>query len=246
MARTRFRLSRPRPFFAEIPYYLWGQVNYDSEGNCDHPTDRKWTELWLENRMTNEVLEISGEGTAWSIEGDKALSARAELFLTERSGPEEAIRLGALNDGFHHQGLRRANAVANEFRAKELQPFDSHLFWGSWKWIGWFATHFTSTGRWIMHAAVRKDPRAVFLCIDWLKRGTYSPEQSAALRTALGQLTGVTHETDRAWIKWYEGGLFSRGQKARFPEPEIEPWLAEMKDQTAKMLGETATTDKFD
>jgi hypothetical protein len=43
MATHRLRLTEPRPFFAEVPYYLWGQVNYDSEGDCKSPTDREWT-----------------------------------------------------------------------------------------------------------------------------------------------------------------------------------------------------------
>ena len=31
------------PFFAEAPYFLWGEVNYESEGNCRRPTNRS---LW--------------------------------------------------------------------------------------------------------------------------------------------------------------------------------------------------------
>lgn len=238
MARKKFQLSKQRPFFAELPYYLWGQVNYDSDGNCDRPTDREWTELLLENRMTKEILEITAKGKEWCVKGDEKLAARAERFLVERAGPVDAVRTDAINDELHRQGLRRADAVAKEFCAKELQPFDTHLFWGSWKWIGWFATDFTSSGRWIMHSVVRKDPRAVSLCIDWLKQGTYSPEQSAALRTALNRLTDLSFQKDRDWIKWYEGGLFSRGNQSRFPAPEMEAWLLEMKAETAKMLGD--------
>jgi hypothetical protein len=32
-------ITDPRPYFAEIPYALWGEVNYDSEGDCGRPTD---------------------------------------------------------------------------------------------------------------------------------------------------------------------------------------------------------------
>jgi hypothetical protein len=57
----------PLPFFAEYPYYLWGEVNYDSEGDCKRPTDRAWTRLELANRATRVRLAIkcapSGELT---------------------------------------------------------------------------------------------------------------------------------------------------------------------------------------
>lgn len=33
-SQYRFRLDAPRLFFAGIPYYLWGDVNYDSLGGC--------------------------------------------------------------------------------------------------------------------------------------------------------------------------------------------------------------------
>jgi hypothetical protein len=33
MTTHRLRLTRPRPFFAELTYYIWGQVNYDSWGS---------------------------------------------------------------------------------------------------------------------------------------------------------------------------------------------------------------------
>jgi hypothetical protein len=32
MTTHRLPLAGLRPFFAEVPYYLWGQVNYDSDG----------------------------------------------------------------------------------------------------------------------------------------------------------------------------------------------------------------------
>jgi hypothetical protein len=47
------------PFFAEAPYFLWGEVNYDSEGNCPRPTDRSWTELELTNRQTHEQVSVA-------------------------------------------------------------------------------------------------------------------------------------------------------------------------------------------
>lgn len=99
----------------------------------------------------------------------------------------------------HRCQTRRRDAI--EFEEEILKPFDSHLFWGSWKWIGWFGTEFTWIGRWIMHSVVRRDTRAVKLCIDWLKDGTYSAEQSSALRYGLSKLTGIAFENDAECLK---------------------------------------------
>jgi hypothetical protein len=63
----------------------------------------------------------------------------------------------------------RAAVIAREFERSELDLFDSLVFWGSWKWIGWFATDFTWVGRWIMLSVVTKDVRAVNLCIEWIR-----------------------------------------------------------------------------
>lgn len=90
-----------------------------------------------------------------------------------------------------------------------------------------------------MHAVVRRDPRAVALCIQWLKAGTVAADQSAALRHALTHLAREAKETDRAWVRWHEGGLFSKSGKSRFPEPELVRWLADLKKQ-----GETQSVNK--
>src|SRR5262245_37540282 len=46
----RLHLDGLRPFFAEIPYYVWGEVNYDSMGDCKRPTDREWTWAYFRHR----------------------------------------------------------------------------------------------------------------------------------------------------------------------------------------------------
>src|SRR5438270_201485 len=112
MAQFSFKLDRPRPFFAELPYYLWGQVNYDSEGDCKKPTDRHWTRMYLKHRGTLEVIDI---------------------------------------------------------------------------------------------------------------------EQEAALCYAIQRLSGEPARSGREWVHWYEGDQFSMGAKGRYPEPDYEAWLAELK-----------------
>jgi hypothetical protein len=115
-----------------------------------------------------------------------------------------------------------------EFEKPELQPFNvGHLFWGSWKWVGWFATDFTWVGRWIMHSVVTNDPRAVNLCIEWLRSGTVAEQQSQALRYALNRLTGRSFATDKEWVEWYDKG----GGFREYPEPDFNQWYAELKAQ---------------
>lgn len=220
-----------RPYFAEIPYYVWGEVNYDSDGNCDRPRSRDWTWMDLKNRETKEGLSISIAESAWLIEGSEPAAARAAQFLCERSGAR--IRGGqpiATDENWtHHDSSARAAAVACEFEKAELDRFDSHLFWGSWKWIGWFATDFTWPGRWIMHSVVRGDVRAVNLCVEWLRAGTVSPNQSAAIRGALQILTGESFGSDDEWIRWYDGSGSTPGHRGQYPEPDFEAWWAELK-----------------
>jgi hypothetical protein len=238
MATHELTLSQPRPYFAEVPYYLWGEVNYDSEGDCKKPTDRNWTWLRLERRDTGETVEISGNREQWEIDGPDPAAARGALFLAERCGASvRAETARAVADWNHAVALSRAARVAREFEQPDLAPFDTRLFWGSWKWIGWFATEFTWVGRWIMHSVVRKDPRAVSLCIDWLKQGTVSEVQSAALRHALSVLTGARFDSDEAWLRWYHGGLLAQGQKAQYPEPNFDSWLADLKAQQNASAG---------
>jgi hypothetical protein len=230
MAMYHLQLDLPRPYFAEIPYYLWGHANYDSEGDCKKPTDRQWTWLYLQHRRTKEIIEIHRKNEAWVVEGSAETAGRLAMFLVERCGatpPPGPLEAGP--DWDHAAALRRSSQVASEFEQPVLAPFDNHLFWGSWKWIGWYATEFTWVGRWIMHSLVRNDPRAIPLCIGWLKSPPRFPEQEAALCHAVQHLSGEPARRGNEWVRWYEGGWFSTGAKVRYPEPNIDTWLAELK-----------------
>lgn len=228
MATYQLEITQPRPYFAELPYYIWGQVNYDSEGDCKCPTDRQWHWIELTHRETDEHLTVSGESHVWTVAGPDPTAARLAHFLAVRCGGR---LLGtsppdALGDWDHQQALQRAARVERDFKRSELEPFDKgHLFWGSWKWIGWFATEFTWVGRWIMDSVLRNDTRAVNLCADWLKEGTYSEAQSEALRYALNRLTGLALDSDNEWIDWY----FHGPGNDEFPEPDFAAWYADMK-----------------
>jgi hypothetical protein len=231
MARYELTISTPRPYFAEVPYYLWGTVNYDSEGDCKRPTDCDWTGLELRHRDTDEVVDIASRGEAWTVSGSSPIAARAAKFLAARCAATEASTVidDDVGDWRHEDGMARARRVAGEFGSEKLAIFDSHLFWGSWKWIGWFATEFTWVGRWIMHSVLTGDPRGVFLCIEWLEHGTCHRSQSKALRTALGSLSGRSFGTDAECVTWYNGGWLRKGAKREYPKPDFEAWLRELK-----------------
>ena len=210
MATTELQITAPRPYFAEIPYYLWGRMDYDSAGNCRHPRDREWTWLYLTHRDTDERIHITSEGPRWSVSGPALSVARACRFLTHRSsaitdGQQSPLDCGA--DWNHDAGIERAAAVASQFDLPVLEPFGrDHAFWGSWKWIGWYATEFTWVGRLIMDSLVRDDPRAVALCIGWLEAPPAVASQAEALMHALRHHTGLEFDSPGKWIRWYHSG----------------------------------------
>jgi hypothetical protein len=220
-------VNAPRPYFAEFPYALWGEVNYNSEGDCRRPTDQEWTELELTHRVTGAELTIMGSRQEFRVASeDPALAAQAATFLAERAGATviDAIPQRLLHGWSYRDAYARTARIRAEFPRPELTPFDSHLFWGSWKWVGWFATEFTWVGRWIMNAVLTHDARAVFLCIYWLKSGTFHPDQSAALRHALALFTPQHFPSDKEWVAWYE-----REGHRLYPEPDLQVWLNELK-----------------
>jgi hypothetical protein len=226
------KIDKERPFFAELPYYVWGQVNYNSEGNCKTPLDRGWTWMELTNRETGESVEVTSDRDRWQVQGSDPAAARAAVFLSHRCDgellrgqPENHVG-NDFDDGI---ALYRASLVAEEFDNPVLRPFstDDHAFWGAWKWIGFFATDFTWVARWIMDSVVRGDTRAVPLCIDWMRHGTFSEAQSAGLRHALNQLTGENFATDKEWIAWYRKWRVRR----KYPKPNIGSWYSDRTGQ---------------
>ena len=228
MAEYQLRITKSRPYFAELPYYVWGRVNYDSDGNCENPLDRNWTCMELTHRDTDEHIDVSSEDGVWTVSGDDPASSRIALFLHDRCdgawlSPEESPPMGDWN---HQQAIVRTSLVTRTFENELLAPFAvGHMFWGSWKWIDWFGTEFTWVGRWIMDAVIRNDPRAVNLSVYWLRDGTCGESQSAALRYALNRLTGLAFATDQEWVLWYD----NEGGNTDFPEPDINLWYADLK-----------------
>ena len=226
MIKYELTIGEKRPYFAEVPYYLWGEVNYDTHGNCKNPLDQEWTWMELTNRDTGEFLDITSSESKWTIEGPDPAAARLAFFLVHRcDGSSVHIDLEAnLGDWNHEKAMLRSQKVIAMFENKLLEPFAvEHWFWGSWKWVGCFATEFTWVGRWIMDSVVRNDGRAVSLCIDWLREGTVGEPQAKALQHALRELTNLNCLTVEEWLSWYD----SEG-KSKYPEPNIDEWYEEL------------------
>ncbi|MGE3315058.1 MAG: hypothetical protein AB7O26_08055 [Planctomycetaceae bacterium] len=225
----RIQISLKRPYFAELPYYLWGTVNYDSDGDCKWPTDREWTWNEIKNRATGERVSITRGNGGWEIAGDEVITARVMCLLSDRCHADvDPDANQVAGDWNHNAAMTRTRSLIAEFEQPSLKPFDSHLWWGSWKWVGGFATEFTFVGRCIMHSVVRKDPRGIPFCIDWLKSPPAFPEQATTLCYALERLSGESSRSVRAWIRWYDGGFFSEGANVRYPAPDINTWVNDM------------------
>jgi len=164
------------PFFAEYAYYLWGDVNYDTEGNCTRPTDRAWTALEVTHRGTGERLSISAstpepdrKGGGFTptpeiiIEGDCAMEAAA---LTAQRTEGSPVPLPA----DHLTRMARADRVQAQFLDPNLAAFDSFGWWGGWKWIGDRSTDFTSGLRIVMQSVHEKrlaDPGLLEFLRSW-------------------------------------------------------------------------------
>jgi hypothetical protein len=197
------------PFFAEAPYFLWGEVNYDSEGNCRRPTDRSWTELELTNRRTGEQVSVWRDpleptGVGFEIEGDDHSARLLAYLIAERTGgrilhPESGAELEPDLFAQSLGDLAGRRSAADHIRAMfldpALAPFDSHAWWGGWKWVGEFSTDFAAGSRMTMLCVQqgRADPDVV----AWLRDLWRTAPRSLrpAVRYALQVLTGVDPES---------------------------------------------------
>jgi hypothetical protein len=229
MRRHPMTIEGPRPYFAELPYYLWGEANYDSNGNCLFPTDKDWTFLLLENRETRARVLIIQEQNAWCVEGTEPEASRTAHYLATEYGatllPGNAeLELGEWD---HESACARTQRVRKKFANSRLAPFDHNAFFGSWKWVGWNGGEFTLVGQFIMESLLVNDTRAVELCASWLRQAPVVAAQSVALRYALEELTGLSFSTDEEWITWYYGRILPGEGKKLYPPPDFENWFEE-------------------
>ncbi|MBN1430495.1 MAG: hypothetical protein JXB07_19145 [Anaerolineae bacterium] len=196
----------PLPFFAEYPYFVWGEVDYESEGDCQHPTDRGWARLALSRRDLNEKLEIArvspkGERPLYQIKGSESTSVWSAAYITAlRSAgsiinppsriPISPDEIAPSIDGVQHR-LLAANRVQDMFNEPALASFDSHAWWGGWKWCEEFASGTASGLRYTIKAVI--DGMAAPEMIDWLQgwwNAPPGPDHIEGVRYALYVLTG--------------------------------------------------------
>lgn len=153
------------PFFAEYAHYLWGIVNYDSEGNCEKPTDRQWTYLYVENRANQEFIEIfiSNEN-CFEIEGNNKDIVNKSIKLTEYRRDNNFVKT--------FDEFKLADEIHEMFINPKLAIFDKMRWWCGWKWNKLYCTDFSYTFRYIMNAVENSlnNPKV----IKYLKEHIYS------------------------------------------------------------------------
>lgn len=228
------------PYFAEIPAFCWGNVDYTFKTDARYPTDREWRRLALLNRETGERLlfTLGGEDRRRPVlavqASDPVLATRAAYFLIWRTdgrahtltqdsleAPEDFVaRLGTWDVA---AALARSLRVRDEFGRVELMAFDTPTFWEAWKWAGAWATPDLQALRLLMTALLRRDRRGVPLAIAMLRQGDHRAEVETVLHEVLSRLTRQSQDSTAAWFTWYaaEGHL-------QYPAPDWATWRAEL------------------
>jgi len=223
------------PYFAEIPYWMWGEINYDSEGDCKSPTSQDWTFLEVTNRESKERILIHKDSeNVFRIGANSAESAKKLYALLKyRSNAQSASLNDDRTDELILKNQIQIARIIREFPDPRLILFDHHGFWGSWKWVGWFATDFTWVGRWIMNSVLTNDNRAVFLCYTLLKEYRTTKMNEDALIYALNYLSKHDFKDKNELFHWYEGSKVEQEEsgKTLYPEPDYNSWAEDLKRQ---------------
>ncbi len=233
--KIELELSGIPPYFAEIPYYVWGDINYDSDGDCKFPTDRTWDWLELRHRKTDEWLEISRENAFWTILGSGSGAERVVRYLAERCDGEVSGGHASNDTAWNHSsGVQRAAHVIRVFADSRLAPLDRMVFFGGWKWISHFATEFTWVYRYMIHSVLHNDKRIVPVCVDVLQQVDMTENIRSGIQYVLAQLTGLSFHKDRDWKRWYQRGTNGREKGKRlYPKPDIQEWYDDLKQMYA-------------
>ncbi len=211
--------NSPLPFFAEYPYFLWGEVNYDSEGDCKKPTDRSWEFLFLDHRDNEgddlEIRKVKGEkAQIYKIEGANLKSVRLATYLTILrtegyiigSNSSHKISASELEKEIDKLDKRLADAeqIRTMFLNPVLAPFDSRGWWGGWKWCGDRATEFTMGLRFTMKAVTEQDADQEFInhLYDWWNEPP-QPFHREGVRYAIKTLTGKEPMKRNFLMRWF-------------------------------------------
>jgi hypothetical protein len=214
---------RPMPYFAEYPYFVWGEVSYDSDGDCASPTHREWTRLWAQNRDTKDWIEVRSQLLET---GQKVVDCfGSSLVVVQRAAYLTALRTDGLVVeqesrrrmtpaefapmlGVVDKQMRAANRVHEMFGNPQLTPFDSHFWWGGWKWTGTFSTEHARFHHQVLHAVTNRHAgrELVFELEDWWKQPPL-PGHRDGVRQALKVLTGHDPQSRNvvsAVRKWFK------------------------------------------
>ena len=191
------------PYFAVLPYYVWGEVNYDSDGDCKFPLDKEWTYLSISNRSTKEYFNINviqdNDDKQLKIEGDPKTLDKVCEYFSDKPDSTAMCRVNVVNYCFNHPAT---------------QIFNDMSMFGSWKWVGTLSSEFTSVGRWLMLDAMRKSNQGTYVALQWYLT-TQIKAQSDILAKHLRNVCGKMFDPDiRTDLKHY--AIFIQ----LFPEPD--------------------------
>lgn len=203
------KVNKPEvlPYFAELPYYLWGSINYNSDGNCKFPKDRDWT-----------FIEANGRGE----HADQYYSIRVQGFDMLEIQGSCADRVAEFFTNPEPKGAIRAQLVRELFERPELEIFNHNSFFGSWKWIGAFASDMTEAGRFLMLDALRGSTQGLAIAVEWSSQA-FSMEQRIRLCAHVAAMcrahsvvpTSLERPDDEAWPKdvnaWFQDFIKAKG-----------------------------------
>lgn len=200
--------SNGLPYFASLSYYLWGETNYRSNGDCKSPIDKNWTYLSVNNRLNGQYFEIkvSDDKKTITIDGDNDSVKRIKEFFSNTPNKEGMKRVAVVNFCFEHPSLQKFAC--------------GHHFWGSWKCVGTMASEFTFVGRWLMLDAMRNSDNGCWLALQWydesrIRYGDNHPKTQALL----------DHLVETRRVKIVNNKLYFAKQPT---EPDSEIWEAEL------------------
>ncbi|QKF94449.1 hypothetical protein QKU48_gp0991 [Fadolivirus algeromassiliense] len=151
------------PYFASLPFYLWGYSNYDSDGDCKTPKDKEWSYLSVRNRENSDHfdIQIDESRTTLTVQGDEKSVNKIQEFFSDNP---DAV------------SMKRVNVVNYCFEHPAVQKFNDNSFWGSWKWVGVEASELTYVGRWLMMDAMRHSNKGAWVAVSWCKETMFEQQ----------------------------------------------------------------------
>lgn len=213
-------LARPElPYFAEYASFCWGPIRYGTQGDCQRPTDRRWTWLELESAASHDRILVfrpddaaprAGFPHRVRVEATSAKLVWLAVYLTMRRTPSvvQLRRRGHLVGfaGVAEQYLQdedvdsaweRTLGLRGMFESEALRAYDGLEWWEGWKGDG-------NGGalRALLVALAGNDRTALPRLFEALDGGV-ADEHRAGYFRALEALTGQTFATDRAWVDWW-------------------------------------------